>query len=501
MFDQLLCQLRCKAQSDRVSRPGFLRARCSELQMFIDMNIAVLVEQALEEGKDAEAEHITLLGKSSLIGSELYAPEAMKFESVGFVTDCKARLYELEQLNFDEDETDVFKRLMLAAAENLDDEIWKQFDQRPLKLPFMNGVIEGLSQNPNCDWSGRFEARVKTLAVSNGQVQRTKWEEMMFGPSLGIPDTPSHVTVPESLMYDMKNGRDYINKCVDTSWQSMDNNKNAVRAGAGEWIKMDEYAWMDIYDLEHCFDDEIDEKMCQCLLDILPNKGERRSLPKAIVAGRHLPTGDIATAQKKPLMDKLNGAVNILVDIGEGRGPTANELSKMFDFTVRLVKRAENFAVVYSDDLDASGKLVSKRTLYGQEAIHYRFERCKEIDGVQDSQHLKEFRMFAWTLTTPQHEEFLNWERAAVAGAKQRMADSKAKALEDISKNIKEDAKKKRVSSASSSETAIVAAPPLKEKKLTVDSTRTKLTEDRDNLDEDLVVDTGLISFFGSKAL
>ena len=89
-----------------------------------------------------------------------------------------------------------------------------------------------------------------------------------------------------------------------------------------------------------------------------------------------------------------------------------------------------------------------------------------------------------------------------MAGAKQRMADSKAKALEDISNNIKDYVKKqKRVSSASSSETAIVAAPPLKEKKLTVDSTRTKLTEDRDNLDEDLVVDTGLISFFGSKAL
>ena len=98
-------------------------------------------------------------------------------------------------------------------------------------------------------------------------------------------------------------------------------------------------------------------------------------------------------------MDKLHGAVTILVDIGEGRGPTANELSKMCDFTVRVVKRAENFAVAYNEDLDASGKLMSKRTLYGQEAINYRFERCKEIDGVQDSQNLKEFRMFAWTLT------------------------------------------------------------------------------------------------------
>ena len=109
---------------------------------------------------------------------------------------------------------------------------------------------------------------------------------------------------------------------------------------------------------------------------------------------------------------------------------------------MRVVKRAENFAVAYTEGLDASGKLVSKRTLYGQEAIHYCFERCKGIDGVQDTQNLKEFRMFAWMLTTPQHEEFLNWERAAVAGAKRRMADSKAKALEDISKHIKDDVKK-----------------------------------------------------------
>ena len=62
---------------------------------------------------------------------------------------------------------------------------------------------------------------------------------------------------------------------------------------------MDEYVWMDIYYLAHCFHDKIDEKMCQCLLDILPNKGERGILGKAIVAGRHLATGDIATAQNK----------------------------------------------------------------------------------------------------------------------------------------------------------------------------------------------------------
>ena len=75
------------------------------------------------------------------------------------------------------------------------------------------------------------------------------------------------------MIYDMKNGRDYINKVVGTGWQSTDTMRRSVRSHAGEWKKMDPSAWMDIYFLEEVFDAKVSEKMCENMVALLPPKG------------------------------------------------------------------------------------------------------------------------------------------------------------------------------------------------------------------------------------
>ena len=498
-FDQLLCQLWCKAQADEVTRPGFLRARRSELQMFIDMKVATDVEQALADGNDPDPAHITLLGKQSLIGSELFTAEAMKQESALFVQDCKSRLFELEQLDFDIEELATFRTLMMAQADGLDDAIWKQFDARELALDFLNGEVKGQSSSPNCDWSGRLEARAKTIGVSNGQIQRTAWEAHLFGADQAIPNIPTALELPESMIYDMKNGRDHINKVIGTGWQSTHRMKQTVRQHSEQWLKMDPSAWMDIYFLEEVFEGKMAEKMESCMMALLPSVGERRSIQKAVVAARLLATGDVATAQTKALMDKLNAAVNILVDISEARGPTCKQLMKMAEFTQRVVKKAEAFCHTYAEDFDAAKKLVSRRTLYGQEGINHVFARCTLVSGVQDAADLKMFKMFAWMLTESQHAEYLTWEQQAVKGARERHSASKAKALKDISDTIVAE-KKKRGSAPPA--TQLVTAPPLALKKLDTQlAKKAKYQEVLEENQEDLFTDTGLISFFGTKAL
>ena len=165
------------------------------------------------------------------------------------------------------------------------------------------------------------------------------------------------------------------------------------------------------------------------------------------------------------------------------------------------MKGAEQFACVYSEDKDAGGKVVSKRTLFGQEAVNYRFAHCKQVVGLQDTTDLKLFQMYSWMLTEAQHAEFLVWEQTAVKGAKQRQVQDKAKALQDISDSINAEKKKKRGSA--STESQVVVAPPLK--LLKPDTAKAgKMDTNIDAheaSDEEHMPDAGLLSFFGSKAL
>ena len=109
------------------------------------------------------------------------------------------------------------------------------------------------------------------------------------------------------------------------------------------------------------------------------------------------------------------------------------------------------------------------------------------------------FKMFAWMLTESQHAEYLTWEQQAVKGARERHSASKAKALKDISDTIVAE-KKKRGSAPPG--TQLVTAPPLALKKLDTQlAKKAKYQEVLEENQEDLFTDTGLISFFGTKAL
>ena len=501
VFDKQLCEMWARAQSEEVTRAGWMRARRAELQMFIDMSLATKIEDEIEAGGEADPEGVEKLGKMSLIGSELFAPEALKLESSQFVSEAVQRLKELEDLGFDEAETEVFKRLMICSAEALDDEIWKQFDNRELKICAYGGVVKNHTANPNDEWAWRLDARARTLAVSSGRAPRTLYEEWLFGPSAPIPGCPQTIRPPDALIYDMLNGRDYINKRIGSAWQSIGQVRKTVKSHSDQWLKMDPGAWVDLYFLDHLYEKAIDTKLKQNMLDILPQKGERRSMEKAVVATRLLATGEIACAQVKPLMDSLNAAANSLIDVQEARAPTALELSKMEDFVQTFLKRAEWYCHVVAEQVDVEGKIVSKKTLFGHDALLWRYVKCQETMGVQDPQDLKCFRQFTWMLTDVQLAEFKKWEGLALVGAKERLQLNKAKALKDIEDETREDKDKKRKNSSSS---AIVAAPAIKEKKVekkVIEKVTEKEKEDEEGEDSFLSGDTGLVSFFGARAV
>ena len=138
----------------------------------------------------------------------------------------------------------------------------------------------------------------------------------MYGEDAPIPGVvPTIVGVPDEMLFDIANGRKYINKIKGSSWQSVETIKKALRAHHAEAKTSDASVCLDMEFLEEQYDELIENKVKSCLLECLPHGNEKRSIAKAVEAGRALATRDIAVAQKKTLQKVLNSAVNLLSDV------------------------------------------------------------------------------------------------------------------------------------------------------------------------------------------
>ena len=347
----------------------------------------------------------------------------------GLLQRHQARLYELEVTHqFGAQELEAFKAIMMASADQLDEELWKVLDDKPVQIPFFCTTIAAQVQNPNDEWAFPLEARLKTLGVSSCRLQRTLYEKMLYGDEDPIAGVATQIVVPDELLDDMQNARQYICQQLGDTWQTTEQMKQTFRACFEQAKKLDGSVWMDLSFLENEFDELIERKLKRLMLEVLPLASEPpRAIGKACVAARTLASGDIALAQRKSLQNSLTGACRFLEDVSEGRGPTSEELGKMGDYLLQFSKRSEFCCVVVPDAVMVDGgKAAVQQPLYGADALRYRYDRCAAATGVRESADLREFRSFRWLLSEAEDAQFLNWERAAVHGAKARMKEAKA---------------------------------------------------------------------------
>ena len=210
-FDQELCRQWRQAQSNRIPRINFVRAHRLGLSLIVPMEVCTKVITDVVAEKDPGASEVVQLQKCGSIGAELFSCEVMKVEMLEFVASIDRRITELEHLDFDPDEVRNFRALMMHAAENLDSEVCKEFDGKTNRVKLLDATVGQTVANSNDEWQDRSTARAKTLAISNCQVERTAWEKMLWGDSAHVEDVATTVSVPDSLLFDAMNAREYIN--------------------------------------------------------------------------------------------------------------------------------------------------------------------------------------------------------------------------------------------------------------------------------------------------
>ena len=202
-FDSMMGEAWARAQASGVARASFLRANRDVLGLFFSMELATRAEAAagIPDTKQ-DMKDIEILVKSSIVGSELFAPEQLRGECEHFLSEIKRRLHDVEMNGFDAEEVRSFTTITNHLANSLDVQVWKEFDQDDLAVDFMNSTVKTVGNHPADQSQESFTARVRTLAVSDNNVPRMPWEGHLFGTA-ALPGAPLAVSLPESLHFDM----------------------------------------------------------------------------------------------------------------------------------------------------------------------------------------------------------------------------------------------------------------------------------------------------------
>ena len=191
----------------------------------------------------------------------------------------------------------------------------------------------------------------------------------------------------------------------------------------------------------------------------------------------------------------------------EGRAPTAKAVSKMSPFSILFLKKAEKFCVYSTVAPSDDGKSAPRKVvLTGYDALNARFEKFVGGHSDPSSADLKEFRSYRWMLNEQQNTQVNEWQSAAVLSAKDKIQAEKKKAIADIQNAVAIPREPQPVTLEMS------LVPPIVSKKKKnqprVDEGADKALEakkqkciDEEVEEEEDASSTGLISFFGSKAL
>ena len=500
-FDKMLSEMWAKAQSKCMARVNWIRAWRQCLALFFDMEIATSVEKSVEEKTAIDDKQLETLVKSSIIGSELWAPEWQLSDRSCYISEIENRLVTLEDENFSDEEMSSFRQICMHQAEALDVEAWRSCDENlQTRATFLSSIVLAPQLNPNDEWNHRLQARVKTLCVSQCLVKRFPWEVALFGASAPLDGCPTTVSVPERLVLDIANAREFVFSKLGDGWNSLAKCRELVKTNLTEIKKADKSFWLDEAFMNGPYDKLIDAKLKDQFLSLLPNEGERHSIAKTTSAARLFVTGPIVSAQCRMLEKELVDAVNLLQEVSECRGPTALEASRMKPWILQVLKKAEHFHHMYAEVIGGEGKK-KKGNVFGASAMDARFEKCQSHGA--DAIDLKEMRCFRWLLSDDQDAKYEKWNTEAVLHSKDKLQNAKAKALKDVEEKRVEDKKR-----GSQSSTVLVPCPPLKSNKESASSSshlganaKAALQNEDEEENKEEEEETGLMSFFGARAL
>lgn len=195
-----------------LQRKNFIQSNRHALLPLLGEEVLAIALEASASGGDMPS-HVLPAIMRCKAGSLIWAEEAVKLRYTDFVDACQKDIRNLEDNNWVSEDIAAFRCTMMNAARSLLSNGVKAFEKKESEFCLFNLCVRVQVTSVHDDWEWRLLGRAKTLAVSQGLLERLPWEVLMFGESDPIPDVPQFMNKPPmELLSANANARDATKK-------------------------------------------------------------------------------------------------------------------------------------------------------------------------------------------------------------------------------------------------------------------------------------------------
>lgn len=387
--------------SSSAFRPEFIRGHASALAPFMAMEDLEAVQKALEEGNPVPARPLQAIMQTG-VGSVLFKAEAVKLQYNMFVNTIEERLDTLEFHNYEASELQSFKTVVMGEARNVVQGA-PPFSKKLTKLSFLGRETVVSINAVHDEWNYRLEARMRTLAVSTGQLPRLPWEVVLLGEKGKVEGAPETIVLEQSYLESAKNVRKVAFKLLEgyTETLTFSEMKKVMNSQRETLLSLDRMFSLELQWLNEVAEPAAEAMVRDVVLRTMPSNEcfEGFTFAKTLAELDKLMGERLVGACSMALHREVTAIRQLIGTMQEGRSPTDQQVLRMSDYFRLVLGRCEHFLQVEARCKEEGSFFPVVKMVSGREAMAVlwaAFEAKPENSrGLAD---VGDFRRHGWML-------------------------------------------------------------------------------------------------------
>ena len=210
-----------------------------------------------------------------------------------FIETVKARLDELENMDFAHEDVDSFCEVIERETTGLKSIGFSAYTYHKDEISFLERHVSVDMKGPHGIWTKHFSARVKTIAIQSRQCSLLPWEELVLGPNGKFDGVRETIKLSEHILAPIRNVRDAALAMLGPGPLPVAEMRRIVLGNKIELLECDEHFDLEMSYLLNGLDTVLEQKLLDGCLDVLPTSTVRVSIDEAIEK--------VAAMEKSPL--------------------------------------------------------------------------------------------------------------------------------------------------------------------------------------------------------
>ena len=235
----------------------------------------------------------------------------------------------------------------------------------------------------NDEWSNRYMAMIKSVAVNLCLAKRMPWEKLCYGEEDKMPGVPEAVRIPESLLVKVNAARCAMLKLMGPDADSVTVNEmqKMEKTHHDSLLGVDSSWLLEANFLKNEVVPIITKNLQDQILGLFPTgaPGESIDIREAAERISELKRSPSSLALPQTWSSGLTSLSAMVTNLNAGVGPTEKDIKQFDSCRVQVVKRCELWCTHQTTSKNAGvSKYGDSRDLVGKKALEYIYDDMLE---------------------------------------------------------------------------------------------------------------------------